>query len=239
MIAEAIEGKVLDMNGQPLTIIDKLKLKDQEDFDKAKKAGLAAAEKQKAIDEALQVEYNKALTEFIADDTCLTDYASCEPQNREVLVKIFKFVASDELKENKALGTTKMFLPKGLKGGYELGSTAVKDKFYPVVKIIKVGENAGKQDGKNIVQGQTWTVPVMDVDGDDWNPEFLHYMNTFAKAEGSKQGLVHVPGDMLQKLPRIEIYWDKYIYHNPRLLKHDEENLVYLIPDIKLKTQFK
>lgn len=230
MISEAVESKIIGLDGEKLSIAERLNLQTEEINRKAE-------EKKQAVAEALQKEYQQALNAFISDESYFEDYANCEAQNREVLVKIFKFVPSEELKNNRALGTTQLYLPSDLNGNYTLKSTTVDDKIYPIVKIIKVGANVGKEDGKNVKVGDTWTVPNAHIDGDDWNPDFLHYKNTFAKASDGKQGIVHLPSEMRQKLPRVEIYWSKYLFHNPRSTTPDD-NLIYLIPDILLKMKF-
>lgn len=183
----------------------------------------------------LQEEFIEAQKQFRDDKSYFKSFESCEILGKEVLVKVFKFVPSKELGEKKTFGTTPLMVKSKLNGDLITTTQALYERFYPIVKVIKKGDSP---ELNNIEEGKLYIVPTDDIVGDDWNPDFLHYMNTFAKAANGKQGIVHTPEEMHQKIPKIEINWSRYKFNNPMSVEVDND-CYFIIPYIKLKTQYK
>lgn len=181
----------------------------------------------------VQKEYDIAIKEFYEDNSYFDGFKDCEPFGKEVLVKIFHFTPSRTLANRRALGQTSLIISGKFDKELKTTTEAVYDKYYPVVKVIKKGPEL-----PNIEIGALYAVPAIDVEGKQWNPDFLHYMNTFARADNGKQGMVHVPEDMPQKIDSLVLNWDRYRFKMPGSVEESNGDF-YLIPSVKLKTPYR
>lgn len=183
----------------------------------------------------MQVEYVKALKDFYSDESYFDEFKDCEPLGKEVLVKIFFFQPPKELASKRALGETELIISSKFDKQLKTTTQALYERYYPVVKVIKKGSD---KDLENIKIGELYTVPAVDIEGEQWNPDFLHYMNTFAKVDNGKQGIVHTPPDMPPKIQSIKLTWDRYKFQVPGSVK-ESDGSIYLIPSVKLKTPYR
>ena len=183
----------------------------------------------------LQNEYKKALKAFYEDESYFDEFKDCEPIGKEVLVKIFFFKPSKELAAKRVLGEKELIISSKFDKQLKTTTEALYEKYYPIVKVIKKGGDSGLD---KIKIGELYTVPAVDIEGEQWNPDFLHYMNTFAKADNGKQGIVHIPPDMEPKIQSIKLNWDRYKFQAPGSVK-ESDGSIYLIPSVKLKTPYK
>ncbi len=184
----------------------------------------------------LEEDYQQQLKEFYEDESYFHLYDNFTPFSapgtqvgRKVLVKIFKFVPRVKGK----IGSTLLYMPSPLNGELKTSVTALNEKVYPIIKVIKKG--LGAEYSEFIKVGTLYTVPVDDVVGDDWNPEFTFFMNTMV-TQGKTGGHVKIPEGMRQRIPKLERNWDKYKFGLPTRLgdETEEDRLIYLIPDMKL-----
>lgn len=216
------------------------------------------APKEKEIDffeDQINQQYNKNLRRFIEDDSYFENYDNYIFHGNEVLVKLFEFEPSADLSKKQLLGERVLLLPiKDPKTGkivdWKPGKAGLERRIYPLVKVIKVGlrvnfvetaEGHLKEiDEKyRIKEGSLYTVPADDVVGENWNPDFLFNMNSFAKTnQNGKPSIVNTPEDMPQKLPKVEINWAKYKFETVDKIK-DKNEFIYLIPSLKLKARYK
>lgn len=192
-------------------------------------------EAQAAAKAEMQVEYVKALKEFYTDESYFEEFKDCEPLGKEVLVKIFFFQPPKVLASKRALGETELIISSKFDNQLKTTTQALYERYYPIVKVIKKGTDA---ELEKIKIGELYTVPSVDIEGEQWNPDFLHYMNTFAKADNGKQGVVHTPPDMTPKIQSIKLTWEKYKFQVPGSVK-ESDGSIYLVPHIKLKTPYK
>jgi hypothetical protein len=183
----------------------------------------------------MQVEYVKALKDFYSDESYFDEFKDCEPLGKEVLVKIFFFQPPKELASKRALGETELIISSKFDKQLKTTTQALYERYYPVVKVIKKGSD---KDLENIKIGELYTVPAVDIEGEQWNPDFLHYMNTFAKVDNGKHGIVHTPPDMPPKIQSIKLTWDRYKFQVPGSVK-ESDGSIYLIPSVKLKTPYR
>ncbi len=183
----------------------------------------------------MQVEYVKALKAFYADESYFDEFKDCDPLGKEVLVKIFFFQPPKELASKRALGETELIITSKFDKQLKTTTQALYERYYPIVKVIKKGAD---KDLESIKIGGLYTVPAIDIEGEQWNPDFLHYMNTFAKADNGKQGQVHTPGDMPPKIQSIKLNWERYKFQIPGSVK-ESDGSIYLIPSVKLKTPYR
>lgn len=150
------------------------------------------------------------------------------------LVKVFKFVPSDKTVE---LSKSAILMPSSLNGEWKPSLASNHEKVVPIVKVLKRGEEAPKW----IKEGALYTVPMNDIVGETFNPDFLHIINTYAKAgQNGKAAMAHVPEDVPQKLNKIEVQWERYKFAAPDKAGKvtEEESLVYLIPSMKLEADY-
>lgn len=180
----------------------------------------------------IEKEFAKALKTFLSTDFS-EEYKGYQPLGDKILVKLFKFSPRDELKEE--LGKSEIYVQSKLDGSFKPKSIAMSEKIFPIVKVIKKGLGVNNE---SIEEGGSYTVPYDEVTGEQWNPDFLHLVQTFSGKSGNQGKLVNVPEDMPQKLPKLYIDWVRYKFSMPdRLTKEtDEDKLVYLIPSIKLES---
>lgn len=186
--------------------------------------------------EKIQKEFKKALNDFIKDESYFKEYDKFTPLGNKVLVKVFKFVPSEDVQSE--LGHSQILIQGAIDGKWKPSSVAMAEKIFPIVKIIKKGKAIEDND---IQEGGVYTVPFDEITGEAWNPDFLHLMNSFTQKAGNQGQLANVPKDMEQRLPKIQIDWQRYKFSMPdRLGKEtDDDKLVYLIPSIKLESVYK
>lgn len=205
-----------------LILEDKIR-ESKEVSEKARKA-------EEEINNQAEREFEEAKIRFKEDESYFEDFEGCDPLGKEVLVKLFKFEISKDLASKGFFGKELLLVPSKLNGEWVTKAQEKYNQFYPFVKVIKKGNF---EELKNIKIGGIYIVPSDDVVGEEWNPEFLHLMNTFGKADG-KMGVVHTPQEIPQKLQKIEVHWSRYKFSNPKSTK--DENLYYLLPYNKIKT---
>lgn len=184
--------------------------------------------------EILQQEFSEQLKEFASDRSIFDEYKQFTPREKDVIVKVFKFTPSN----NKSLGEKHVILMKNdMTGEFTPRTVAQKEKIYPIVRLIAVNETV--RESLDLEVGALYTVPVEEITGTSFNPEFLHLMQNFAK-QGKQGSFVNVPEDMPQRLPNIEIQWQNYKFPRPDRVGDVTENdrLVFLIPSLKLKTRY-
>lgn len=203
-------------------------------IDQKIKEAQEASEKAKKIEEETKLqaeqEFETAKIKFKEDESYFPDFEGCDPIGKEVLVKIFKFQVSEDLASKGFFGKEILLVPSKLNGEWVSKTQEKYNRYFPFVKVIKKGNF---EELKNIKIGELYIVPSDDVVGDEWNPEFMHLMNTFGKADG-KMGVVHTPHEIPQKLQKIEVHWSRYKFSNPKSAKDD--GLYYLLPYSKIKT---
>lgn len=182
----------------------------------------------------LQTQFNQQLQEFVDDNSDSESYQKFTPLREEVLVRLFKFKPEGNTTE---LGKKEILIWSELQKDFIPSNQAIYEKIYPIVKIIKKGLASMNVE---IKRGGLYTVPVNDVIGLDWNPDFLFTMNNFAK-QGKKNGMTHIPDDMEQKIPKLSKNWEHYKFSMPDRVSEEteEDELVYLIPELKLKAVYK
>lgn len=181
---------------------------------------------------ALEENFREELEHFISDTSYFDEYRGFNPLSNKVLVKLFRFTPKDNLK--KELGETEILMPGALDGKWKPKTQAMAEKIFPIVKVIKRGMGVIDEFVK---EGGVYTVPYEEITGTQWNPDFLHLVNTFGKS-GNQGQLVNIPKDMPQRLPKMAIEWARYKFSMPdRLSKETEDDkLVFLIPTLKLES---
>jgi len=191
-------------------------------------------ERKKKQQEELEADYQAQLKEFAEDTSYYDDYNSFSPFTKKVLVRIFKFVPKIP---SEQLGHTTIMVESPLDGKLKPQLIADNEKVFPIVKVFKIGEQV--ENKTYITKGNLYVVPMDEVMGDDWNPEFMFLMNTMVQ-QGQKGGLAKIPEEMRQRIPRLEKNWDKYRFGMPNRLGNQTERdrLIYLIPEIKLESLF-
>lgn len=190
-------------------------------------------ERKKKIAEDLQKDFDEQLKAFIDDNSYFEEYRKFSPLKKEILVKLFKFVP----KNKEGLGYSGVFMVKNeISNEYKPRTVSLSEKIYPIVKVIKTGVAI---DDESISSGKIYTVPWNDVIGTSWNPDFLNLMQTFAK-KGENGSIANVPADMDQRIPNLEINWERYKFSMPDRVSDetDEDKLVYLIPELKLTSLY-
>lgn len=189
--------------------------------------------KEKDPRKALEENFKQSLRDFIEDDSYFPDYKGYIPLGDKVLIRLFKFTPREDLKEH--LGKTEILLPGVLDGNWKPKIQALSEKIFPIAKVIRKGMRVNEDF---IKEGGVYTVPYEEVLGTQWNPDFLHLVQTFAGKSGNQGKLVNIPEDMPQKLPKMAIEWARYKFSMPdRLGKETEDDkLTFLIPTIKLES---
>lgn len=178
----------------------------------------------------MEEELKEQIAFFIEDESYFEKYKSVVPLWDYYLVRLFKFVPK------KSKMTTTILVPNSM--GEWLPSTGVLDsKAFPLVKVIKVGPDAKRND---IRPGEVYTVPSQEILGDSFNPDYIHMINTF-KTPGGKQGsVVNLPDGVPQKIANVEKFWELDMFVLPENYGKltDEDRLTYLIPSSKFKTRY-
>lgn len=179
---------------------------------------------------SIQEEFNRKLREFYEDDSYKKEYDRFKPLGDKLIIKLFKFVPESNFSD---LGTTDIWVKSPLTGEIKPSSQALNEKIFPIAKVLVKGVGV---ENTFIKQGRLYTVPVDDVEGMDWNPDFLHLMNTFSQQ--GKAPKANLPEDMPQKIPKLERNWARYLFAMPDRLGNStsEDKLVYLIPSLKLES---
>lgn len=180
---------------------------------------------------SIEEEFSLQLADFLRTTAEEEDYKRFTPLRDKILVKLFKFSPSD----NDVLGKSSVLVQSKLDGQWKPKDAAIHEKVFPICKIIK----AGKDVDPRIQEGQLYTVPFSDVVGEDWNPDFMFLMQNFTK-QGNKMGLADIPPDMRQRIPKLEKNWERYKFSMPDRIgkESDEDRLVYLIPELKLESEY-
>lgn len=178
----------------------------------------------------IQQEFDEKLKEFYEEKNYIKEYERFTPLGDKILVKMFRFIPE---KNTEDLGKTQIWVKSPLTGEFKPSNQALNEKVFPIVKVLKVGVGVDKSF---ISEGKLYTVPLSEVDGMDWNPDFLHLMNTFSQQ--GKAPKANLPEDMPQKIPKLERNWERYIFAMPDRIgnKTEEDKLVYLIPSLKLES---
>lgn len=194
---------------------------------------ISTEKKPKDNKKALEENFVQSLRDFITDDSYFPEYSGYIPLGDKVLIRLFKFTPREDLKGE--LGTTEILLPGALDGNWKPKSQALSEKIFPIAKVIRKGLRAGDA---HIEEGKIYTVPYEEILGTQWNPDFLHLVQTFAGKSGNQGKLVNIPEDMPQRLPKMAIEWARYKFSMPdRLGKETEDDkLTFLIPTIKLES---
>lgn len=184
---------------------------------------------------ALEKEFEERLRDFVEDDSHIETYRRFKPRGDRVLVKVFKFVPSDP--KLKAGEKSPILTVSKLDGTLKPAMVARHEKFFPIVKILKIGSNVSS----DIKVGNLYVVPHNDVVGEKWNPDFQWMMQNFSKKRGDgKPSVVTIPDDMPQKLLAIDVQWERYKFSMPDRLgdETNDDKLVYLIPTLKIEADY-
>lgn len=179
-------------------------------------------------EEQLEQEKQDQLKVFVNDMSL--GYTNFTPRNKRVLVKIFQFKPSVRSRLDQGLFMVKSDIDQQ----WRPRTLAISEKLYPIVKVLRMA-NGCEPD---VQVGKIYTVNVDDITGTSWNPEFLHALQTFAGKSGTQGSFTNVPENMPQRLPNIQIHWQKYKFGTPDRagLPTEEDELIYLIPESELKT---
>lgn len=162
------------------------------------------------------------------------NYESYRFYRDRCLVKVFKFKPSDETVQ---MSQSAIMIQSPLNGEWRTSYEVNNEKLFPIVKVIKKGSEAPDW----VKEGNLYTVPYNDVVGDTWNPDFQWMMQNFAKKNNKgKPGIVTIPDDMEQRIPKLDVHWERYKFSMPdRIGKEEEEDkIVYLIPSLKLEADY-
>lgn len=189
-----------------------------------------------STDKEIEKEFEDALKSFLNSPIEGDEYSKYTPIGDEVLIRLFRFSASDKIGAN--LGSEMILTQSPLDGSWKPSKVSSSEKVFPLVKIIRVGLGVTK----DLKEGDICTVPPEDVYGKTWNPDFLHLANTFAGKGGGAQGkLLNIPADMPQQIPSMEKNWSSYKFMKADVLGEVDEfdKLTFLVPTIKLKTLYK
>jgi hypothetical protein len=182
----------------------------------------------------LQKDLLKQLKEFKETDLDANKYSHYTLRRDKVLVRVFKFVPTSKAVMSKSVILT----VSPLDGVFKPSAVAQHEKLYPIVKIIDVGAEAPDW----IKKGELYTVPFNDVVGDTWNPDFQWMMQNFGKKnnDGDKPGMVTIPDDMEQRIPKLDVNWERYKFSMPDRIgdELEEDKLVYLIPSLKIEADY-
>lgn len=178
----------------------------------------------------MQKELREQIENFIKDESYFPKYKNIVPLWDYYLVRLFKF------KPKKSQMTTIIYVPNSQ--GEWLPSTGVLDeKLFPLIKVIKVGPEAKRDDVK---PGDVYTVPSQEILGESFNPDFLHMINTFKTPGGNQGSVVNLPAGVPQKIKNVEKYWELDMFVLPENYGKptEDDKLTYLIPSSKLKTRY-
>lgn len=178
----------------------------------------------------MKEEYKKQLKKFIEDESYFKDYEGIKPLWDFYLVRVFKFTP-EESKMQKTI------MVPDAQGNWNPATEVLKSKILPIVKVIRISPDAKSE---SIKIGGVYTVPTNEILGEDWNPDYMHMINTF-KTPGGKQGsVVNLPDGVPQKIPKVEKYWNLNMFVLPKNFGYptDEDKLTYLIPSSKLKSEY-
>jgi DNA-binding transcriptional MerR regulator len=182
-------------------------------------------EEEKKELERYNEEFRKQLSEWITEDHH-SEYKNLKFNTSDYLVRIFAMDVSGFEK----FVTVKYEWSKML-NNFKLANAQVTDNVYPIVKILKIGSKA-EQDYK---VGDIVLVPSMEVMGDDWNPRFLEYMK-HQRSQGMNPVL---PEGMRQRLPKVEINWERLKFVRPWVgLPEEQDHLTFLIPEHKITAEY-
>lgn len=172
----------------------------------------------------LQAEFYEQLSAFLMIDE--SDYDSITPLQDKVLVRLFEFKPKSD-----AVGTSAIYVPN-LEGKWVKSEEAKYQSIYPIVKIVR-------SDDEDYPVGKLFVVSRDEVVGEDWNPEFLHLVNTYQQ-QGNKGGMIKAPEEMRQKIPRLEKNWARYHFGCVDQVAQQEESddYIFLIPKLKMIAQY-
>lgn len=225
---------------KPSTILSK-----EETENLLKEREQKALESQKRGEEArkkdlaeMQVECDKQLLDFYLDKSYLDLYKEYTPLRNEILVKVFTYSPSNrELVNKSLLGRSEIILPSAVNGEYVKSTTANSDRTLPIVKVISVGLGC---QSLHISRGKLYTVSVDDIEGYDFNPDFIHAMQYGDAKQGGKN-ITKIPTDMPQRMKKINIRWAKFRFNLPNLLDKESSNFsdIFLIPEVLIKSEYK
>lgn len=185
--------------------------------------------KQKERLEALEQSYTDQLVSFIKDDSYFKFYEKFAPLKEKSLVKLFRYIPPEET-GTALLGLSTKMVQSIVTGEWSQTTVDLPYIVMPIVKIIKKGRDVKDTE---LVEGGVYIVAYSDIMGESFNPDFMWMMQNFAK--NGKNGIVHIPDDMPQKLPNLEKNWERYKFYMPDKLGRptDDEKMVYLIPENK------
>lgn len=213
---------------------DKL-FKDRED--KALESQKRAEENRKKDLAEMQIDCNNQLIDFYKNNSYSDSFKEYIPLRNEVLVKIFTYKPSNkELIGKSLLGRSEIMIPSAANGEYVKSTTSNTDQTLPIVKLIKIGKSC---ETKDLKEGSLYTVSVDDIEGYDFNPDFIHAMQYGDAKQGGKN-ITKIPTDMPQRKKRINIRWAKFVFNMPNLLKKEDNKFsdIFLIPEVLIKSEF-
>ena len=154
----------------------------------------------------IEQDFNKKLRTFIEDKELPKAYANYTPIGDEVMIKLFKFIPSEQKKKKSSI-----LMPGGISGDFKEHTAAAHEKILPIAKILRIGLGVKRE----LKAGDICTVAPDDIMGKDWNPDFIHLMNSFVKEEGKQGKLANVPKGMPQEIPKLEKNWARYRFIRP------------------------
>lgn len=182
---------------------------------------------------ALENDFNKQIREFKNNNRGV-EFSRFNPRRDKVLVEVFKFIPTDE---SVSMGKSVLFGISELDGTLKPLSVIKNEKIFPIVKVLKKGTESPDW----IEEGSLYIVPYNDVVGETWNPDFQWMMQNFSQKKGDgKPSVVTIPEDMPQKLPKLDVNWERYKFSMPDRLGDEDEGdkLVYLIPSLKIEADY-
>lgn len=166
-------------------------------------------------------EFFKQLKKFATEDI-YSEYDYLTIEGDEYLVRLFEMQTAGFDGDPSML-----YMFSEFKKEWVLRDKKSIKRVFPIVRIILAGEKANDYNEGDIV-----FVPVNDVSGETWNPEFMHLLQ-FSKSQGMAP---IVPEGMRQRIPNVEVKWDNYRFQRPWVEKPEEQDfLTYIIPGLKIK----
>jgi hypothetical protein len=193
---------------------------------------LPVIEEVQLTEEQLEQEKQEQLIKFKNDKTRQDLYSNFVPRTKRVLVEIFQFKPSVRTALDKGLFMVKSEIDQT----WTPRTLAISEKLYPIVRVLRKSEDCSE----DIEVGKMYTVPVDDISGTSWNPDFMHALQQFAGKSGTQGSFTNVPENMPQRLPNIEINWKNYYFGMPDKagLPGEDDGLIFLIPEGKLTTVY-
>lgn len=196
-----------------------------------KKEEQTAEEKRINDTKEFEKSFNKQLKDWSKVKTDGNDYKNFDFDGDYYLVRVF----SMDVSQFSDYKTLEYEWSRVLKQ-WKLTDKQLKNNTFPIVKILKVARGFGKDNPNKYNEGDVCIVPGDDIVGDDWNPKFLHVM----QFQNSQNMTPVLPDGMSQRIPKIQITWNKYLFVRPWKIEPEyEDRLTYLIPSTLIKGEYK